>query len=327
MKHNQLITMAAATPSGRDAHVDVPLSNMAVMAFQRTGQYVAQQVLPIVPVGKQSDRYYVIDGDSWLRNPESLRSAKASPNRIEFKVSSDSYYCPNYALAGENSFEDLDNADTAVMLRQNTVNIVTDALLRGYEIRAANLMTSATNLGSAATLTGTAKWSDAVNSDPISDVTTAHAFIEDKTGLSANVAVIDKNTLAILRQHPAVLDLYKYTAGGLASMEAIKDVLRVDQVFVGGGVKNNALEGATASITNIWGNSVIFARVQAGMSLQSQTYGMSLRWSPAGVPGPMTVTRYNDPDPSKKVEVVEAGYYQDEKVVGQELSYGILTAI
>jgi len=317
----------AATPSGRDAHVDVPLSNMAVMAFERTGNYIASQVMPVVPVQKESDKYYTIDKDSWLRQFTTKRARKASSKRIEFQVSSDGYFCENYTLAGENALEDLANADAAVMLRQNTVNIVTDGLLRDYEIRVANLMSSATNLGSAATLSGATAWSDYVNSNPLSDVDTAHAFIRQNTGLTPNVAVIDADTLAVLRRHPQILDLFKYTSGGEASMAAIQDVLKVDRVLIGGGIKNNALENATASITNIWGNSVIFARVQAGMSLQNQTYGMSLRWSPAGLPGPMTVTRYNDPDPSKKVEVVEAGYYQDEKVVGQALSYGILTTI
>lgn len=315
------------TPSGRGAHHDVPLSNLAIKAFQGTGGYIAQSLFPIVPVGKQSDKYYVLDKNSWLRIGESFRAPKTSPRRVNFRVSSESYFADNYALSGENALEDLANADNAIRLRENTTGVVTDMLLRDYENRVAQMVTSGTNLGSYVSLSGVAKWSDLVNSDPISDVTTAHAFIRNSTGMKANTGVIDEDTIAILRRHPVVLDLYKYTAGGQATMEQIKEVLGVSNLLVGGGIKNNALEGATASITNIWGNNVILAHVEPGTSLETATFGLTYRWTPAGLPLPMQARRYPDPDPGKKVEVVEVGMYQDEKIVASDLSYGILATL
>lgn len=318
---------ASATASGRDAHVDTPLSTLAVKAFQGAGSYIAQSLFPIVAVSKQSDKYYIVDKDSWLSIPNTRRAPKTSPRRIEFKISSDSYFCDNYALAGENALEDLANADTAIMLRENTTQLVTDALLRDYENRVASLITSGTNLGSYVALTGTAKWSDFVNSDPISDVNTAHAFIRLNTGLTANTMVIDKDTIVTIRRHPMLLDLYKYTSGGQLTMDQIKDVFGVSNVLIGDGIKNNALEGATASVTNIWGSNVILARVVPSLSNKAETFGLSFRWTPSGIPGPMQVRRYNDPDPGKMIEVVDIGYYQDEKIIAQALSYGILDTI
>lgn len=315
---------AGATASGRDAHIDTPLSNMAIRAFQGSANYIAQALLPIVSVSKQSDKYFTIDKDSWLHVPNTRRSPKTAPRRIEYKISSDSYFCENYALAGENAKEDLANSDVAIMLRENTVNLVTDGLLRDYEVRVANLVSSGTNLGSAAILTGTAKWSDYVNSDPIADITTGHAFIRLQTGLTANTMVIDKDTLAILRRHPLLLDLYKYTSGGQLKLDQIKDAFDVQNVLIGEGIKNMALEGAAASIVNIWGNNVILARVIPGVSLQTQTFGLSFRWTPEGFPAPMATRRYDDPDIGKGVEIVDVGYFQDEKITAASLAYGIL---
>lgn len=319
--------MPSTTATGRGAHLDTPLTNLAIKAFQGSAQYIAQRVFPIVPVGKQSDKYYIIDKDSWLLTPDTRRAPKTSPRRIEFKVSSDSYFCDNYALAGEIAKEDLANADSAINLRRNTTNIVVDALLRDYESRVANIVTSGSNLGSYVALSGSSKWSDYVNSDPVSDITTAHAFIEQQTGLSANTAIVDKDTLRVIRRHPQLLDMYKYTSGGQLNDGQVKDVFGVDTVLVGRGIKNNAVEGATASITNIWGNNVIFAHIETGVSLQTMTFGLSFRWRPAGFSAPLAVSRYDAPDPGSHTEVIETGYFQDEKVVASDLSYGILSVI
>jgi len=319
--------MAGATPVGRDAHLDVPLSNVAVKAFQGTEDYIAQQLMPVVPVGKQSDKYYVIDKDAWLRIDNSLRAPKTAPRRVEFQVSSEGYFCDNYALAAENALEDLANADAALRLREGSTEHVTEMLLRDYENRVASMVLSGSNLGSYVSLSGTDKWSDYTNSDPVADVTTAHAFIRGQTGLTANTMVIDKDTLTIVRRHPILLDMYKYNGTGLVSMDVIKSVFEVENVLVGKGIKNNAAYGATASITNIWGNNVVLAHVKPGMSLKTATFGLSFRWTPAGIPGPMQAFRYRDPDPGKKVEVVEVGMYQDEKIVAKDLSYGILATL
>jgi len=319
--------MPANSPVGRGAHLDAPLTNVAIKAFQSRAEFIAQKIFPVVPVGKQSDKYYVIDKQNFLSVPDTLRAPKTSPKRIEFQVSSNSYFCDNYALAGENAKEDLANADNAIMLRENTVELVMDTLLRDFEVRVANTVTSGTNLGSYVSLTGTAKWSDSVNSDPISDVTTAHAFIRQNTGLKANTMVIDEDTLHVIDRHPILMDMYKYTSGGRVSFEEIKKAFKVDNMFIGQGIKENALENATSSITNIWGNNVILCRVVPGVSRQTQTFGLSFRWTPAGMPAPMVARRYNDPDPGKGIEVVDVSYYQDEKIVATDLAYGILATL
>lgn len=321
-------SFAAATPTGVDAHFDTPLANIAIMAFQGSDMYIGQQLFPIVPVGKQSDKYYIIDQDSWLIVPDTKRSPKKAPNRVEFRVSSDSYFANNFALAGENAVEDLANADVGLMLRENTVNMVTDALLRDYEVRVANKVTSGTNLGSYVSLSGATAWSDFVNSNPLSDVTTGHAFIENTTGIKANTMVIDANTLRVVRKHPVLLDMYKYTTGGLLSMENLKDAFEIENVLVGKGIKNMAVEGAAGSTVNIWGNNVIMAYVSpSAVSRQTRSFGLTFRWTPPGLPAPMSVRRYNDPDPGKGIEVVDVGYFQDEKIVASNLSYGILNTL
>lgn len=314
---------AVAAASGRDAHLDAPLTDLAVAAFAATAEqqgFIAQRLFPDIPVGKQSNKYYIIDPDSWLRVPDTRRAPKTRPNRIEFKVSSDAYFANNFALAGEIAKEDLANADLALSIRENTTNIVLQQLLQDLELRVANLVTSATNVGSGVTVTS--KWSDLTNSNPLVDVTTAIAFIRQTTGLMPNTLAVDEDTFQVLRRHSKLLELYKYTSGGLLNDAQIAAAMGVTNLLHGRAVFNKAaLEGQAASMVNIWGNNALLAYVSAGQSLMTATLGLQLRWTPEGIPAPLSVFRYDDPDPGKKTEVVEVSYYQSEKIVAKNLGY------
>ena len=315
--------------TGRDLHIDAPLSNMAFRKFSSmTGRFIAGQVFPPIPVGKQSDKYYIIEQDAFLRVPDTRRAPKTKANRVEFDVSSESYYADNYALAGDNALEDLSNADSALMLRENTTNVVIDGLLIDQEVRVANTVTSISNVGSGVILTGNKKWGDFVSSSPLSDVTTGHAFIA-LSGMEANVAITDKDTLAIVRRHPELLDMYKYTSGGELTDAQLMEVFKVSKFLIGRGVKQNAKEGGTSSITNIWGNNFVLAYIDPNpKGKQVVTLGGAFRWQPAGFPAPFAVERQReDGAGSKKIEVIEANYFQDEKIIASALGYAITSTL
>lgn len=316
--------MAGNTPVGGDAHLDVPLSNYAVRAFDaEAGGFIAEQLLPVVPVEKQSDKYYTIDKGAFLRVPDTRRSPKTAANRVEFRVSSDSYFADNYALATDHALEDLANADRAIMLRENSTDLVLNNLRLDQERRIANLVTSISNVGSGVQLTGANKWSDP-NSDPRADVNTGHAFIRNQTGLLPNTAVIDWDTMMVVKRHPLLLDLYKYTSGGELNDGQLAEILGVPRVLVGRGIVENALEEGTSSMTNIWGNNVLLAHIGPDTGLRSRTLGVRMRWTPAGMPGPFQViTSQENGAGSKHIEILEAGYFQDEKVVASDLGYVI----
>lgn len=307
-----------------DVHIDVPLSNMAVQAFTG-GNLIGEALFPSVPVDKQSDKYYVINKADWLRLPDTtVRGPGQPPRRVEFSVSSDSYFAPNYALSGSNPFESLANADRAIRLRQRTANFVTTVLRRAKEQRIASQVTSISNLGSGVALTGTGKWSDYANSDPIATVNTGQAFIRGVTGFTANVAVIDYDSMITLRRHPILLDMYKYTQGGQVTEAQIAEAFRVQRILVADAIKENAKEGGTSSMTNIWGNFCGLFHVEPATTMEDvMTFGQSFRWTNPQLGVPFAVRIYDDPDPGKKLEITEVGYYDAEKVVARDLSYGI----
>lgn len=316
--------------TGRDLHIDAPLSNIAVEAFDG-GQFIAQEIFPAVPVGKQSNVYYVVDKKTWLRQASStLRAPKSPPRRIEWKVSSDTYFAKNYVLGGEISDEDRANADYQVMLEDRTTRFTTEALQRDLEARVANRITSITNIGSGVVLSGGSKWSQYASSSPLSDVTTGLAFIRQRTGLRANVAVIDWDTMQILRRHPELLDYFKYTSGGMINMAQLQEAFQVSRILVADSIQNTAPEAVTQalSLSNIWGNVCMLAYINpAKTGLRTQTFGLGFRWTDPQLGVPMAVRRYRDGDEGKKLDVLEVGYYQDEKILDVDLCYGITTTL
>lgn len=305
------------------AHIDQPLTNMAVKAFQGMPGMIALDLFSLVPVEKQSNGYYVVDPDSWLRIPDTNRAPKTPANRSEWKVSTDTYFARNFAHGTDFAKETLANADAALSIRNNSTTFVLEMLARDQERRVANQVTSITNVGSGVALTGGDKWNDYLNSDPISAVNTAHAFIENKTGLHANTLALDKDTYRILRHHPKIRDYVKYTGAGAVPDEILRDVFEVERLLIGRGIFNGAKEGATASMQNIWGNNALIAHVRPAAGLQTATFGLAMRWRPEGFPAPMAVERYDHHDRSAKMEVVEAQYFQDEKIVARDLCYTI----
>jgi hypothetical protein len=303
------------------AHIDVPLSNLAMKLFDGSGEFVANRLFPAFPVDKQSDGYYIMDPDAWLRIPDTKRSPKAPVKRSEWKVSTDHYFAQNWAHGTDHAMETLSNADAAISVRQTSTMFVTELMLRDLEKRVVNKVTSISNVGSGVTLTGTQQWSDYANSDPISDVMTGTAFIENNTGLTPNTIVVDKDTDRILRFHPVLRDYIKYTQSGPVPTSLLQEVFQVNNYLVSRGIYNAAKEGQTASLVNIWGHNFLLARVVPPQGLQTATFGLGFRWNPAGFPGPFAVERYPHHDRSRKTECIDSQYFQDEKIVGKPLSY------
>lgn len=317
-----------ASASGRDISYDIPLSNFAASCFSDgTGDFIGEMLFPFTSSPKQSDRYYVIDPQSFLRDysDAAVRAKKTAPKLIDWTVSSDTFFCQNFALGHENALEDLQQADTAVALRQNSTRLVVTALKRAQESRILNAVTSTTNVGSAFALTGAAKWSDFVNSDPMADVTTGQSVILRQTGFLPNVAAMDWGTYSMVRRHPKLLDLFKYTSGGNVKDEELANAFGVDRLLVSKAIKEQSKEGqAVGSKVFMMGNNVLLAYVanQAEVGLQTATYGLRFQWQPDTFPGNFGVsTDVQNKAGQRKVEVIEAGHYQSEKIIGKDMGY------
>lgn len=317
-------------------HIDAALSNYAVAAFDAGNngeKFVADAVMPAIPVAYQSNRYFILESNSFFTEDgnQALRAPQSAAKRVIYGVSSDGYYCNNYALQHAMGMEEMANLDPALR-GQQAVDLILGKLRRGQEVRCANLLTSISNVGSGVALTGANKWSDLVGSDPIGDVDSGQAFIRRATGLAANTLVMDSDTIAILRRHPLLLDMYKFTSGGTVTNEQLAQAFRVDTILEAAGLRNVANQNKANSLVNIWGNCAVlmYRPPNGGGTFTAPTAGaVRFQWTSDTIYGAgfnVLRTTRNDAG-SEHAEIIECGHFQAEKVVARDLIYTITGTI
>ncbi len=314
--------------TGDNVRFDVPLSNLAVAAFQQPDDaFVGDKVFPEVAVPKRSDRYYTITKDGFLRAEDALRAPMTPARTVKWDASTDSFYCHNYALAAEHPMEDLALADTALLVRENSTRQVVGLLRLAQEIRVANICCSGTQCGSYVVLgsqasASLAQWHNTASADILGQVNTAHAFMRSVTGLLPNTAVMDWDSYQLARRNSRLLEMYKYTRGGELSDDVLREVFKVETILIGKGIKNTAKEGQSFATANIWGDVCWLGHVEPGTSLQTRTFGLRMSWRDPIYPSNLGVQRAIQADAGqRKVEIIEAGHFMAEKVVASQLGY------
>ncbi len=313
------------TSTGRDLHIDRLLSQMAIGYFQDTG--IARLIAPVVPVEKQGDLYSIFSRADALRTEEDKRSPDTEANKITRSISSDQYYCQNYALKYPVTLEDRENADP--VFRQNLINnaaeYVMDKLLLSWEVRVAGIVNNTASVGSSAGVGS--EWDAAASSDPIGDMETAMDNVQDLTGLRPNRVVMGLDAWRSLKRNTSVRDLiFGATGGGSPQRNVTRSqvaaALEVEQVLVGAAYRNTANEAQAETLEKVWGDNVTCYYAPSGPSRDRPSWLYSFRWTRPGLPN-MQVERHAF-DTKRKSEEVEVGYYQGEKVTGTEYAYTLL---
>lgn len=312
-----------------DWHIDAALSEISIQFAVEPSMYLGTSVMPIVPVAKQSDRFFIWDRSYWFNIPDTLRARKTRANRVETSVSSLSYYADNYALEEAIAYEDLSNADEALALEESTARHIMQLMLSDQEVRIANLYTTAANVGSGVTLAGANQWSDPANSNPISDVMSGKSWVQLMTGFRPSTMVVGQQVHDALLLHPDFIDRLKHVARATEAeiSNAIADIFGVTRYLVGGAVRENAAEGlptTASSMSYIWGKtaSIFYVPGAPGRNIPSAAY--AFRWRPAGFTDFVVETKDDD---DIKARLKRVNYFQDEVITSAQLIYLISGAV
>jgi hypothetical protein len=313
-----------AGATGRDLHIDAVLSNITI-GFRPTG-FIADQVMPVVNVSKETDFYYTWPREEWFRLKNAERSRGTAAKKINTTVSTDTYAVKNYALGIDAPYEDIANADEALELQTNNSNLIKDSLMLNWEDRLAVLIGNTANHGASTTLAQ--NYSNQANTDPVGDIDTGLETIRSGTGMEANVMIVSMPAWRRLRRHPNIIEYIRgkgdSVGGGGVTAQQLGNAFEISKVLIGRGIKNTAAEGAAGSYTDIWSNHIILLHVAGSPGRMTPTYGYTFQWTPAGFPAPFTVRRLDDD--RNMVETMEVHHFQDEKVCSTALGYIIVGA-
>lgn len=304
-------------------HIDAILTNMSVK--YRNEEMIWPLVMPMVKVGKRSDKYWKYAKEDTFRIYDDKVGPISRPNEATWSTTTDNYSVKDHALADWLPQEAIDNADNPLDPEIDTNEFLNMILDNAQEQRVSAIVFALATYPAAnrTTLSGTAQWGQSADF-PIQDVLTAL----EVPFMRPNTLIFGSDTWKVFRALPEVLDAVKgatrqqATPGGLASTTEIAGLLEVDRVLIGRGRFISTKEGQTATYGRLWGKHMAALYVDPNPGIRTITFGVTF--------AEMLRETQRDFDP--KLGVKGAHYFKvawnsDEKVVASDVGYFIENAV
>ena len=262
-------------PQVKDLHIDAALSNVSVM--YKNADLMGEKIFPVITVQKDTDTYFIY-GKQNLRLYNDLRAPGTIGERFEWTVAtSTSYALVEHSLYDQLIDEVRDNADDPIRYDSDSVEMVTEALLLRIEADVATFANSGSYYAATNSSTPTTGW-DVSTSDPIGDVDSAKDAVRQLIFRKPNTMVVSEAVHKVLRTHPKLLDLFKYTAGGTVTVDQIKSALEIKNYIVYGAGKISSAEGQTTeTIAQLWGKNVAILYVAENPGLKQLSFAYVFR--------------------------------------------------
>lgn len=260
-------------PELQNVHVDKILTNISIK--YANAAFVGTQLMPVVPVKKKSDIYYIYDSKAdRLRIPKTLRAPKTESRTVDWKVTEDGYVCDEHALNDLIDDIERDNADKPLNLEVDTTEFLTDIIGLSLELR---IKTKLCTLKDNDILIKWSIYTDSDKSDPIADIDAGKAAIHKEIFREPNVLLLSKPVFDVLKRHPKIIDLIKYTQKGVATADLLASLFGVEKVVVGKAGYNIAKEGKTANYNYLWGENAILAYVEPRPGIKKFSLGYTFQ--------------------------------------------------
>lgn len=307
-----------AQPSNSQVHYDSVLTNVSLAYVQSAANYVAPRVFPLVPVAHQSDKYRTWAKNDWLRDEAKKRAPNTESEGGGFTLSTDSYYADVYAIHKDISNQELANEDADIGLETAAAKWTAQQLMTRMERDFATACFATSIWGTSAT-PGTL-WDDGA-SDPVTDIETGIETVLANTGQRVNTAVIGAKAWRYLKNHPDLVDRFKYTSGESITEELVARFLGIDRLFVMRAIYATNVEGETAAYSFIGGNHMALLHVAPNPAKETPSAGYGYSWNGASYGSPTAIGTRRIEDEKKDNIRIESQMAWDFKVVATDLGY------
>lgn len=319
-------------------HISQPLTDFS-LGYHPMG-FVAEQVMPVYKAKKRNDVYYKYDKLQAFRLERAdglgtMRADGARAREAKFGATTDGYVAVEWAEEVSITDEERDNADEALQLEQSRVRRAQDHVMLDYELRVANLLTNTANYNAnnVTTLSGTAQWNNASFAS-IGTTGQGHSAIETVLlagvnairlatgGLVPNAMVVPFPVAMVMANDPGLVDLKKYVANLLAGdifSNLVPPVYLGMKICVPTAAYTIQVEGVSGTLSDVWGKNVWMGYVQSTPSLDSLTFGYTIRSRP------WQVKTFRDEYLDKTI--YRPSFVQTEKIVAADCGYLIKSAI
>jgi hypothetical protein len=299
------------------------LTNVAV-GYQN-GMFVAEDLLPVVPVAQEKFTYYRF-GRSHFRRYNTKRAVSSGFQRVDYSATTATGACQEYGL--EHPIDDRirDEAQAPLEPDVNGTMIVTEGLRLDQEKRVAALLTNPSNYLSTLTSQPSTQWSTATATIH-ADVTTAMELIRKQIGVYPNVWMVPASVAQKISIANDITDYVKNVAGLQALMQAnpeegylLPKRIWGLKVIIAGGIENTANLQQAETIADIWSDFSILAYVQPQPAKWKPTTGYIFRKSGAAI----KIQRYRD-EPIKS-DIIRGSTIQVEKLLSTDNNGKLISA-
>lgn len=314
-------------PNKASVHVDAVLTNISIAYMNDASAFVATRVFPIVPVAKQSDKYFTFDKQAFFRDQARKRGDAQESAGSGYSLSSDTYYCDVWALHKDVGDQTRANTDQPLDADRNATNFVTQALLIRRE---KEFVDTAFVAGAwASSVTPASQWSDLANSDPLTDIETAKTAILQSTGREANTLVLGYEVFTKLKNHTDLKEMVKYTSSRVITEELLASLLGVQRVLVPKVViDSNADMSTSASMSFAYGKHALLCHVPQAAGLEIPSAGYTFAWRGLdGSFGDMGIRMKKFRMEQLEADRVEGELAIDVKITGTDLGYFFPNAV
>jgi len=306
-------------PTSSQVHVDAILTNISVAYMQMQENFIASRVFPIVPVSKQSDKFFTYTKNDWFRDEAQRRADATESAGGGYGLSTDSYQCDVFAFHKDIGDQTRANADAPIQVDREAAEFVTGRLMLKMETQ---FVSSFFTTGVWATdETPTNLWSDYTSSDPLNDVEEGKAEILSTTGYEPNTLVLGYEVFRQLKNHPDLVDRIKYTSAQTLTAELMASLFDIPRVMVAKAVKATNNEGGTQAYDFTHGKNALltYSAPSAGLLQPSGGYVMSWTGVSQGLGATVGTSRIRMEQ--FKADRIEAEISFDMKVIGADLGY------
>jgi len=315
-------------PSQQEVHIDVALTNISVAYIQKAENFIAAQVFPVVPVDKQTNKYYSYTKNDWFRDEAQKRADGAESAGSGYGLSTASYACDVFALHKDVGAQALANQDAAADLERGAVEFVTQRMLVRRELQ---FVADYFGTGKWATdkVGGTdfTKWSDYAGSDPTEDVEAGKETILKNTGLPANVLLLGYQTYRRLKQHPDIKEQFKYTSSDSITAAMLAVYFDIERVLVSQSVYASNVEGETAVMDFTAGKNALLCHVASNPGLLTPSAGYIFSWQGISESLGFDIGVSSQYLGTRKCWRYEAETAWDNKLVATDLGYFFSAAV
>jgi len=293
-------------PNKSAVHIDKALTDFSIAFMQNPADYVAG-IVPVKAVSRATDKYFKFNPGAMIRDHAKLRAAGAESEGSGYELSTDTYSCDKYALHQDIDFDTLANADAPLDLEQGAAEF----LAENMQIRREALFASAawsTSIWSTDVLgSGTYKFSDYTNSNPITVFDNAKKVVRAKGLVTPETLILGEDVYLALKEHPDLVDRIKYTQAGVLQEQQMAALLGVSRIIVARALVNSGVEGLSDSIGSIVSaKSALLVHLPQSVGLKTKSGLTCFAWTGAPhLPRPNgVVTRRFDMDSvqSRRIE-------------------------